>query len=407
MAERLYLQDPYLTTFKADIVERVLMPGGRLAIVLDRTAFFPGASGLPADQGWLNNQPTEIIVRPEDGEILHTLPEEIWGNAVQGQIDAPRRLDLMRQHTAGHLLADALAQVCGAASTGITVSEQEAWLEVDRSSITLAQIEQAETAANDAVLSDHAIRVASITAAQAAKLGLVALSPEGYLLSGSTRVQIISVEGNGPTLCEGVHVARTGEAGLIRVIGRQVHGEHLRVQFASGARALAEFRRLEQTLAQLAASLNVSAANVPLAVAHLASELAITQNDLETVHGTIAGFEVEALVASAGSAGGARVVHRVYADRDVTALRQLARLIVARPGYVVMLGAAGNKAQLILARSADVRHDMTVPIRIAAQVLNTQGGGQPAMAESLPVRADEARVQAAVTKAVKWLQAQQ
>ena len=46
MTERLYLQDPYLETFKADIVERVLLQGGQLAVVLDRTAFFPGASGL-------------------------------------------------------------------------------------------------------------------------------------------------------------------------------------------------------------------------------------------------------------------------------------------------------------------------------------------------------------------------
>lgn len=407
MIERLYLQDPCQTTFKADIIERVLLPGGRLAVVLDRTAFFPGGAGLPADQGTLNQQPVlELVTRPEDNAILHVLAEEIWGNVAQGQIDWPRRLGLMRQHTAGHLLAGALAQVCGAALAGITVNEQDAFLDLNRNNLSLAQIEQAETAANHAVLGNRAVRSAPITAAQAAKVGLVPLSPEGYLLPGHTQVQIISVEGGSPMLCEGIHVARTGDVGLIKVIGTEVRGERQRVRFLSGERALAEFRRIEQTLTQLAASLNVSAANVPLAVAHLASELVITQNELETVRGTIVSFEAEALAASAEAVGSVRAVHRVYADRDAAALRQLAKLVVARPGYVALLGTAGNKAQLIFARSANVRHDLTAPMRIAAQMLNAQAGGQAALVESHPVRADEARVQAAIAKAWKWLQAQ-
>jgi alanyl-tRNA synthetase len=407
MREQLYHQDTYLATFSAHIVERVLMQAGRLAVVLDHTAFFPGTSGFPADRGWLNKvQVVELMTRPEDGEILHVLSEEIWDNEVQARIDWPRRLDFMRQHTAGHLLANALAQTCGAAAVGITVNEGEAFLDLERSNVSPAQIEQAETAANEAVLSHRAVRAAVVTAAQATKIGLVPLSPKGYLLPGTALVQVMNIEGTGPMLCEGVHVAQTSEVGLIKVIGSEVRGEGLRVRFASGAHALAEFRHLEQSLAQIAASLKVPVTNVSPAVTRLMSELTTTQKELGSVRSAIAGFEAEALAASAEEAGGVLLARRVYAERDIATLRQLARLITARPGYVVMLGIAGSKAQLLFIRSANVRHDMTVPIRIAAQVLNTQGGGQPAQAESIPVRADEARVEAALTKAVKWLQAQ-
>ena len=406
MVERLYYQDSYLATFSAHIAERVLMQAGRLAVVLDRTAFFPGMNGFPADRGWLNQaQVVEIETRPADGEILHVLSTEIWENEVQARIDWPRRLDLMRQHTAGHLLANALAQACGAAVVGITVSEGEAFLDLDRSNIAPAQIEQAETAANEVVLSHRAIRVATVTAAQATQLGLIPVSPEGYLLPGAAQVQVMSVEGAAPTLCEGVHVARTSEVGLIKVIGSEVRPEGWRVRFASGTHTLAEFRHMEQTLAQIASSLHVPVANVSPAVTQRMSELTATQKELESMRSAIAGFEAEALAATAEEVGGVLLVRRVYAERDIATLRQLARLIVTRPRHVVMLGIAGSKAQLLFTRSANVRHDMTVPIRIAAQVLNTQGGGQPAQAESIPVRADEARVEAAIAKGVKWLQA--
>jgi alanyl-tRNA synthetase len=405
MTERLYLQDAYTFTFAACIMERILMQAGRLAVVLDRTAFFPGTGSLPADRGWLNTaQVVEIIQRPQDGEMLHVLSEEIWENDVQGKLDWPRRLDLMRQHTAGHLLGDALARLTGATCSGIIVNDQEACLDLDKSDVSSAQIEQAEAAANEAVLSNRAVRVALVSAGQAARLGLVPVSPEGYLLSGVAQVQALSIEGASATLCDALHTARTGELGLVKVTGYQDRDGKLRVQFVAGARAAAHLRYLDQTLADIAGRLDTPVAAVPEAVAQTLAELEATRSELEAVRGTIAGYEAQALAACAETHKGISLIRRVYAERNAAELRQIARLIVEQPGHVAMLGTGGAKAQLVFARSSDVRHDMTVPIRIAAQVLNTHGGGQPALAESVPVRADEARVEAALNKAVKWVQ---
>ena len=399
MTEKLYLQDAYAATFSAHIVERVLMPAGRLAVVLDHTAFYPGTSGLPADRGWLNRAPVIDIIVREDDEILHVLSEEIWEDQVHAQIKWPRRLDAMRQHTAGHLLAHALTQVSGAATLGITVTEQAAWLELGRPDVSPAQVEQAESAANEIVLSNRAVRIASVDAAQAGKIGLAV--PAGAVWP----LQVVSVEGTGVTACQGVHVAQTGEMGLVKVLGCEARGERLRVQFACGSRALAEFRQAEQTLALVAANLGVAAANVAPVVTRLTSEWSAARTELETLRSQIVGFEAEALVASAEAANGVRVIRRVYHERDVAEVRQLASLVVAQPGLVALLGTAGSRAQLVFARSADVGQDMTVIVRAAVRMLNAQGGGQPALAESLPVRADEARVEAAIAKAAKLLTA--
>lgn len=403
MTERLYLQDAYLATFSARIVERELLPGGRLAVVLDRTAFHPGRGGLPADRGWLNRAPVvELLVRERDGQILHVLAEEIWENIVQAQIDWPHRLDVMRQHTAGHLLANAFAQVCGAAAIGIWVDEQEAFLDLRRLDVSPAQIEQAETAANEAIRNDRVIRVALVNAAQASKLGLTVPPNAQWPL------QAVNVEGANVAVCDGVHVTRAGEVGLIKVLGQEPQGDRLRLRFACGVRALVELRQADRAIAQIASSLGIAQADIVPAVTRLASEWGASQANLAELHSRMIDLEAETMAACAQPIGSARVVRRVYAERErkVAELRQLARLIVARPGLVALLGIAGEKAQLVFARSADANHDMTMFVRAAAQMLNSQGGGQPALAESIPVRADEARVQAAITKAYKLLQSQ-
>jgi len=241
-----------------------------------------------------------------------------------------------------------------------------------------------------------------VNAAQASKLGLT--TPAG----GTWPRQVVNIEGVGATVCDGVHVARTGEVGLVRLLGHEPQGNWLRMRFACGARALAEFRKTDQALAQVAGSLGIARADVAPAIGHLASELKAAQAEVEAMRSRMSTLEAETCAACAQLVGGVRVVRRVYGEgeRNVAGLRQLARLIVARPGLIVLLGVAGDKAQLVFARSADVSHDMTVFIRAAAQVLNSQGGGQPALAESVPARADEARVQAAIAKAHKLLLAQ-
>jgi len=396
MTERLYLQDAYMATFSARIVERILLSGGQLAVVLDRTAFHPGTARLPADRGWLNRVPVVEVKLREDGAILHLISEEIWEDQVQGQIEWPRRLSVMRHHTGGHLLA----QASGASASSIFVNERSAWLDLERSDLSPAQIEQIETAANLKALSNHAIRAARVDTAQARQLGLP-IPPD---IPGP--LQAVSIEGDKAVICDGIHVVRTGEVGLIKVLGHEASGSRLRIHFVCGERALAEFRRVEQTLAQIACSLGVAPANVMSAFARTMAEANAARAEMGAVRSKMIDLEAQVLAARAEAISGARVVWSVYPERDTAELRQLARLIVTRPGLIALLGASGEKAQLVFARSADVSYDMTVFIRAAAQVLNAQGGGQPSLAESLPVRADEARVEAAVNKAYKLLQAQ-
>jgi Ser-tRNA(Ala) deacylase AlaX len=99
-ADLLYLRDAYLTEFDATVTA---VDGARVA--LDRTAFYPTGGGQPHDTGRLGESRV-VEVRKDGDEVWHTLegPVPAVGDAVHGQIDWDRRHQLMRTHTALHVL---------------------------------------------------------------------------------------------------------------------------------------------------------------------------------------------------------------------------------------------------------------------------------------------------------------
>ena len=95
--ERLYIQDPYLREFSAHVVGRQTV-GGKPAVALDRTAFYPTGGGQPNDRGTLDGVPVVDVV-VEDGVVWHLLDAELPGDEVRG---APRLVAPVRPHAAAH-----------------------------------------------------------------------------------------------------------------------------------------------------------------------------------------------------------------------------------------------------------------------------------------------------------------
>src|SRR5580765_4347895 len=110
MTDRLYYRDPYLHAFDATI-ERAERRGDRLAVTLDRTAFYPTSGGQPFDTGRLGSFRVVDVIDEDDGSITHLVeprtlnPEP--GQPVRGEIDWARRFDHMQQHSGQHVLSAA------------------------------------------------------------------------------------------------------------------------------------------------------------------------------------------------------------------------------------------------------------------------------------------------------------
>src|SRR5512141_1227999 len=103
MTERLYLADCGLLEVDAEVV-RVAPEGGRPAVVLSRTAFYPEGGGQPADRGTIGGVPV-VDVQEVEGEILHALDGPAPRGRVTAEVDAGRRFDHLQQHHGQHLLS--------------------------------------------------------------------------------------------------------------------------------------------------------------------------------------------------------------------------------------------------------------------------------------------------------------
>lgn len=400
MTTRLYYQDPYLKTFNATVTERLLIDN-RIAVVLDQTAFYPTGGGQPCDRGKLNGSAVvEVVERPEDGAILHFLAEEVWDDAVRGEIDWPRRFDHMQQHGGQHILTQSFAQSAGAQTVAFHLGQESVTIDLNKATLAPAQIERAEWLANEIVWLNRAVRTRLVDAEQLQALGL--RQPAGARLP----LRLVEIEGIEIQPCSGTHVTRTGEVGQIKIVRIERRAQELRVEFLCGGRALADYRRKNQAVNRMAAELSVADRDLEAAWVRTQAELKTLRSQVRQLSEQQLGFEARALWANGELANGLRVVRHTFRDRAPAETARLAREVIELKGAVVLFGIAGAKSQLIFARSADVERDMVMLIKAAAPVLNAEGGGRADFAQGGGPAADEARVEAALARAQKLLLAQ-
>jgi len=115
---------------------------------------------------------------------------------------------------------------------------------------------------------------------------------------------------------------------------------------------------------------------------------------LKDLREQLVGYEAERLLNEAPNDKGYKLICASFDGRDAGELRLLASRLAAGENVVALLGAAGEKSQLIFARSANLMFDMGALLKNAATQLGGRGGGQPAMAQGGGVKANLEQIQA-------------
>lgn len=394
--ERLYYADSYTLSFEADVLE-VTAHGERPALVLNRTYFYPEGGGQPADRGTLNGvRVLDVQTRPSDRAVLHVLEAPLQARRVTGEIDGERRRDFRLHHSGQHILSQALERIAAAHTLSVHMSEASMTIDVDRVDIAPEEWEAVENLANRIVLEDRPVRAWFPKPKELAALNIRKL-PE---VEG--KVRVVDVGGFDLTACGGTHVARTGEIGVIKVVKAERRGTSTRLEFKCGERALSDYRAKNDVANRLAASLTVGYWELPEALARWQEQNRALQSELKAARERLASYEAAALLAEAPQRAGYRLVARAFA-RSADEVRLLAQALTAEAGVVALLGAAGERAQLIFARSPDLSLDVQPLLKKALEVLGGRGGGRPNLAQGGGVSADLAQVQAAIEAAVTLL----
>src|SRR5574340_1067471 len=164
MTERLYQTDSYLREFAATITATTPDTG---ALVLDRTAFYPGGGGQPCDFGALSDMPI-TAVKVMSGQILHIVQGSLpAGTQVRGVLDWERRYKLMRTHTAMHVLCGVVFRDYGAQVTGGDMEPLKGRMDFEFENLTKELVGVIEEAVNREVEAARDVRVRILPRAEA------------------------------------------------------------------------------------------------------------------------------------------------------------------------------------------------------------------------------------------------
>lgn len=387
MSVRLYLSDSYLTRFQAKVL-RTLQFKDRLAVVLDRTAFYPEGGGQPGDRGTLGTVPV-VDTQEHDGEVLHLLDAANWtAGEVEGTVDWRRRFDHIQQHHGQHLLSAAFLRVHGAATVSFHLGESTCTIDLDCSIDKLRPdaLRAAEAAANESVWHDLPVIARDFVGEERARLPLRKEAVKGD--------RVILVEGVDASPCGGTHPRRTGEVGCIAILRAQRWGSgSARVEFVCGNRVVRSLVQANDLVARAADAMRAAPAELADAAVRLAAEAQARKKAIEALEGRLAAHAADQLIAARPTGAIAETV-----EGGMLAVKRLAGALVARGRMALIASREGERVYLCFARPPGAGVPMNAVLKAILPMLSGQGGGS---AENAQGSGDPTRLAEAMAAAAK------
>ena len=218
-------EDGYMKEFDAT-VSAVTDKG----VVLDRTAFYPGGGGQPPDTGHLMTDSAEHAVKKlsrSGGQIVHEIeggdfPRE--GSAVHGVLDWERRYNLMRTHTALHILCGVVWRDYGALVTGGNMEPLAARMDFELESMSVDFAREVARAINEEVAAERPVHAAVHPREEALTIPDLIRTKVNLIPESVTEIRTIDIEGLDLQADGGIHVSNTREVGSIRVVKHESKG---------------------------------------------------------------------------------------------------------------------------------------------------------------------------------------
>ncbi len=335
--------------------------GAQVEVVLDRTPFYPEGGGQVGDMGTLTASGGVVEVtdtrRPVGGVIVHrgrvARGTVRAGQVVRAEIDVPRRWDIMRNHTATHLLHKALREVLGehATQSGSLVAPDRLRFDfVHLAALSPEQRQSVEAKVNEQILADLPVRVRWMSYDEALRSGATALFGEKY----GEQVRVISIDGYSRELCGGTHLSRTSQIGLFKITAEgSVAAGVRRIEAVTGRSAYAAVVKQDAALGALAKALGVDPDSVSDRVKRLEDRIKELERELRAA---AAGGSVEP-DHRVTLRDGTTVVAKAVESADPAHLRQYADRLGQRAGerVITVVGSLAT-GQIIVITSDPATH---------------------------------------------------
>ncbi|WP_281384957.1 alanine--tRNA ligase [Cohnella nanjingensis] len=365
-------------------------------VLLDRTPFYAESGGQVSDTGTLQTAggataAVNGLSKAPHGQSVHqvtvTSGTLLAGDTVTASVNAADRADIVRNHTATHLLHKALKEVLGehVNQAGSLVEPERLRFDFSHfGAITAEELADVERRVNAQIWLGTELDISLKPIAEAKALGAMALFGEKY----GDVVRVVRVGDYSLELCGGCHVRNTAQIGLFRLVSESGIGSGVRrIEAVTGRHAYAFMDDQLQLLRGAASLLKTGVNDVPKRVESLQAELRQSQRDNESLQGKLSRLEAADLIGQAKTVGGVTLLAAQVNAGGMDALRGVADELKAKLGSAVLvLGAvADDKVSLVVSVAPDLvqkgLHAGKLIKEIAA-ICGGGGGGKPELAQA-------------------------
>lgn len=369
-------------------------PKEDVLVILNQTPFYAEGGGQVADTGFLANQHAQLAVRSvrktSKGFFVHTctLLSGIihTGDVVSAEVDTQRRHSIMRNHTAVHLLQQALREVLGSHvhQAGSYVDEERLRFDFTHfSAVTKEELHTVEQLVNRKIFEAMDVTVHNLPVDEAKKMGAIALFGEKY----GDVVRVIDINHWSCELCGGTHVQNTAALGCFRIISEaSVAAGVRRIEGTTGAGVLRIMDQQDEMLNEMATRLKVGNVHeLPSKVHTLSNELKTLEKEVARLKDIVASVKANDLFQNAVEVHGIQVITMFISGTAPDALRKMCdRIRENRPMAVgVLCGEADGKTSMVVCCGSEaIKRGLKAGalIKEIAAIAGGSGGGKPEFA---------------------------
>ena len=373
-----------------DELTETLIEGQRGTVFTDVTPFYATMGGQEGDTGLIvfaNGEfAVEETIKLRGGKVGHVGIVKSGmlsvGDKVTLTVDAGKRQDTCKNHSATHLLQKALRTVLGShvEQKGSLVTPTRLRFDFAHfQAMTAEELAQVEAIVNEQIRNDLAVNTQLMSIDEAKKSGAMALFGEKY---GDT-VRVVSMGDFSKELCGGTHVPHTGTISSFKIVSESgVAAGVRRIEALTGDNVLNYYYELEKKTARIAALLKTKDSDIEDKITHLLAQVKELSSENESLKNKLAQNAVGDVMSSAVEIKGVKVLATRVPALDATALRDLGDQLRDKlgEGIIVLVSVTEDKVSILAVATAGAvargAHAGNIVRQISA-ICDGKGGGRP------------------------------
>ncbi len=369
--------------------------GDKVTIVLDKTVFYAESGGQIGDSGVLVNNSSTINVndcKKSGGHFLHFGYVQSGsfhvGDKVQADIHNDRRQLITCNHSATHLLHEALRAVLGdhVEQRGSLVDEERFRFDFSHdSAVTDDEIRQVEYIVNEEILKNKEVVTNSMSMEEAKSKGAKALFGEKY----GDVVRVVNIGDDfSVELCGGTHVSRTGEIGLVKVaVETSVAAGIRRIESYSGMKAVNLCNEQQDQITAISGVIKGSKGDLSSRIQNLLDENKSLHREIKNLKQQLASSAGSDLMEGLLELNDISVLTKIIDDNDASNVRAIADQVRSKltNGVFFLVGMGKDRAALVAGVTGNLtdRINASALMKHVASQVDGKGGGRPDMAQGV------------------------